>query len=228
MTVTGGMIPNLEPWRVRLYAPSYTLSEAARYAGIAPATISRWYQQEGGLTGREPGQYLSYLQLVEVAFVATMRNYGLSLRRIWRARQYLADRLGCEYPFAEQRLMSDGVHLLLELPLEEGVPEEERKMIVLDEGGQLAWKRILSERYVQFEHVNGLALVWHVSTVNQKIVIDPRIAFGAPQINGVPTRTIAQRWNAGDSLDEISDGFNLEPNDVVAALHFEGVRVEAA
>jgi hypothetical protein len=32
-----------QPWRRRLYLPSYQIAEAARYADIAPQTVAAWH-----------------------------------------------------------------------------------------------------------------------------------------------------------------------------------------
>src|SRR5262245_48236117 len=108
-----------EPWRRRLYLPAYSVSEAARYAGTSPQTIARWHYGIAGrkplLPGRERRQPLNYLELVEVAFVATFRELGVSLRRIARAREFLAKHFRAEYPLAHEGLLSEGHHILMEL-----------------------------------------------------------------------------------------------------------------
>jgi len=71
-------------WRNRrLYLPAYRFSEAARLAGTAPQTIARWYRgyevpghRMQPVLPSDGSPLLSYLQLVEVAFVATFRGLG--------------------------------------------------------------------------------------------------------------------------------------------------------
>ena len=71
-----------EPWRKRLYLPSYHVQDAARYARTTPKTIRNW-QGEGDLVeraiaARELRLSLSYMQLIEVAVVAAFRRAGVA------------------------------------------------------------------------------------------------------------------------------------------------------
>ena len=68
-----------EPWRRRLFLPAYTVNDAARYAKISPNNVKYWHFGGRGLDpalpGREHRRPLSYLELVEVAFVATCNSF---------------------------------------------------------------------------------------------------------------------------------------------------------
>ena len=84
----------VQPWRRRLYLPAYRIRDAARYSGVAAQTVTHWHHGDGrlgpALPGHQKRRHLSYLQLVEVAFVATFRMLGVPLQRIRRARAYAA------------------------------------------------------------------------------------------------------------------------------------------
>lgn len=219
------------PWLRRLYLPAYTVSDAARYAGTTPQTVAYWHYWGGGLgpalPGRERRRPLSYLQLVEVAFVATFRSLGVSLQRIRRAREYAAQNLNSEFPFAEYRWLTEGRHMLIDLQEIEQDAEVGR-LIVADIGGQLAWQPLVGERFAQFDYEHGLALIWHVAGRASPVVIDPRMAFGAPTVRGIPTWALKGRWNAGEALDEIEEDFNLGLYEIEQALLFEGIKVGMA
>ena len=90
-------VSDAEPWRRRLMLPAYQVNEAARYAQITTQTIRNWQRAEGGraaaLARRAKGAALSYLQLVEVAFVAVMRRMGIPLAEIKDTRDYVAQQL---------------------------------------------------------------------------------------------------------------------------------------
>ncbi|MFX8999689.1 DUF433 domain-containing protein, partial [Acinetobacter baumannii] len=73
------------------------------------------------------------------------------------------------------------------------------------------------------EEEYGLALKWHVAGRSSPIIIDPRIAFGAPAIKGTPTWIIKGRFNAGESDSDIAEDFRIDKSDVREALKFEGV-----
>lgn len=217
-----------EPWRRRLYLPAYTITDAARYAHTHAQTIAYWFYREGAhtgpvLSGKERRQPLSYLQLVEVAFIATFRQLGVPLQRIRMAREYLAQTFKSEYPFAEMRLMTEGQHVLL--PLHELEPDAVNRLIVADSHGQMAWQPLVADRFAEFDYEYGLALVWHVAGRTSPVTIDPRISFGAPTVRGIPTWAIKGRWMAGETLEDIQRDFELTTEDVQRALEFEGISV---
>ena len=58
--------------------------------------------------------------------------------------------------------------------------------------------------------------------------IDPRISFGSPCVRGIPTWAMRGRKQAGESIEEISEDFGLEDNEVIAGVKFEGLELEAA
>ena len=210
-----------EPWRRRLYLPAYRIAAAARYAGLSPRTVSRWHHESGagaaGMPERTPREALSYLQLIEVAVVAAFRRERVPLGKIRRAREYAAQVFEREFPFAELEFRRAGRDLLLELG--DVLPGGERGAVVASQWGQRAWEAFLPE----FEYGgDGLATRWFVRGKDCPILIDPRLSFGAPTVRGVPTWAIRGRREAGETIDEIGDDFALKPDDVRAALAFEG------
>ena len=70
---------------------------------------------------------------------------------------------------------------------------------------------------------DGIVIKWHLTGPKSLIIIDPRIAFGAPSIEGTPTWVLSERWNAGETVQEIADDFNLREEEVREGLIFEGV-----
>lgn len=229
MSTELGPLPR-EPWIRRLYLPAYTVSEAARYAGISRGTVAYWHYRGGqlgpALPGKERGKALSYMQAVEVAFVATFRRLGVSLQRIRKARDYFGQRFRVQFPFAQLELKTEGHHVLMEL-LEIEPDSQIRRLILGDAAGQLAWEPMVADRFAQFDYENNLAITWHVAGRESRILIDPRICFGAPTLKGIPTWALGGRSRAGESIDEIGADFGLEPEEVSEALAFEGIELAA-
>ena len=223
------------PWRRRLYLPSYRTSEAARLAEVHPTTVHNWFYGAWRAKGRgcpvfaqpmTPGANLSWLQLVETAFVAAFRHQGVSLQALRRSYEYLIKVFETEYPFAQLRLLTDGAHVLKEL---EQADELVSALIVTDEAGQATWQEMIMRRLYEFEYEDDLAVVWHPRGKEVPIVMDPRVAFGAPitRTSGVPTWVFRERSQAGESLSEIADDFGTELAEITAALEFEGVSLAA-
>jgi len=213
-----------EPWRKRLYVPNYQIGEAARYARLSRQTITAWhrYGARRALSAKEHRLALSYLQLIEVAVVASMRGSGISLSEIRETREYASKTWKSDYPFAEHRFKTDGRSLFLDFLEVEG-RKGRGTLIRPGRGGQLAWADILG-RLKEFHYEReGIVIRWHVAGPESDILIDPRVAFGSPHIDGTPTWVIKSRFDAGESLDEISDDFDLEERQVQEALAFEGI-----
>ncbi len=232
----GVVNPARTPWRKRLFLPTYTVSEAARLVQVSPVTVARWHYgrwdrdtwQPPVLLGKQKFKPLSYLQLVELAFVSTFRRKRLSLKRIRKAREYLAQMFGVEFPFAQLDVRTDGARILKEYEAEDA--DLVRKLIVADQSGQLLWENLTEKRFEEFEYDPqwGLALTWHPRGKNVPIVLDPRVAFGAPRVRGtgVPTWVLKGRIIAGESLRQIQKDFLIDEQQLRAALEFEAVEVD--
>ncbi|MGE0760300.1 MAG: DUF433 domain-containing protein [Pirellulaceae bacterium] len=218
-------------WRHRITLPSYRVAEAARYARTTPQTIGNWQKVSGGnlpaISERAGGKALSYLQLIEVGVVAAMRESGVKLATIRRAREYLSKEFDREFPFAYYRFKTDGKQILMDY--DQLVSDNAKgKLIVVSESGQLAWNQILSGLLREFEYESdgGIVLRWKLGGLESPVSIDPRVAFGAPHVDGIPTWVLKERWGAGESVGDISDDYALAPATVFSALRFEGVNVD--
>lgn len=221
-------VPAREFWRSRLYVPNYRIREAARYAHLSSQTVAKWHSKPGAnrksiLSQKEKGAALSYLQLIEVAVVASFRKAGVSLKKIESAREYLAKQLEAEFPFAAYRFKTDGKELWMDYAQFEASAGD-TTLLAASRGGQLAWTDIIG-RLQEFDYENddGLAICWHVAGRDENVIIDPRIQFGAPSVEGVATWVFKGRWEAGEDLDDIADDFGVSNYDVLTALRFEGI-----
>lgn len=213
------------PWRRRLTLPAYKVGDAARYAGITAKTINNWQEKDDKksvIAARDSGESLNYLQLVEVAFVAAMRRAGVTLPAIKNAREYIAQKLGSEFPFAEQRFKIDGKNLWMQLGA--FVPgAAANKLVKVNRGGQLAWAEIVATKFTEFSYENDIAVQWHVAGPESPVLIDPRVSFGAPMVGGIATWAIKGRWKAGESPEDIAEDFSIDVSEVEHALKFEGI-----
>lgn len=218
------------PWIQRLTVPAYRVFEAARYARTSQQTIGNWEQlrgnRRGAVSAREEGEGLSYLQLIEVGVVAAMRKSGVTLKKIQEARDYLREEFESDYPFARYRFKTDGKFLLMDY--DQLVKTDKNKLLALNEAGQLAWNEILSGLLHQFEYDDDLGTVlrWRVDGYESPVRIDPRVAFGAPQVSGIPTWILRERWKSGESLHDIAEDYEISPQHVSSALRFERVEID--
>jgi len=217
-----------EFWRARLFVPNYRIREAADYAHLSPQTVAKWHTAPGSnrkstLSAKERGASLSYLQLIEVAVVSSFRKAGVSLKKIKAAREFLSKQLEAEFPFAVYRFKTDGKELWMDYAQFEAAAGD-KTLLVASRQGQLAWGDIIGRLHeFDYENDDGLAIRWHVAGRDENVVIDPRIQFGAPSVEGVATWAFKGRWQAGEVLDDIADDFGVSNSDVLAALRFEGI-----
>ena len=226
-----GSLEGSDLWRKRLTLPTYTVTEAAGYAQAKPQTVGYWFRgsEASGptLPRRKAGERLNYFEAVEVAFVAAFRSYGVRLRNLREARAYFQALLRTEYPFATERFHTEGTRILQEWGDRQGLSEFS-EVVIGDEQGQLAWAGLLGEKFETFDYEDDLALRWHVAGRSSPVQIDPRISFGSPCVRGIPTWAMRGRKQAGESIEEISEDFGLEDNEVIAGVKFEGLELEAA
>jgi uncharacterized protein (DUF433 family) len=179
---------------------------------------------------RRKGVALSYLQLIEVAMVATLRSMGVSLKRLRVARDFLATRFQAEYPFAQLKLKTDGAHVMKDLEESEG--PWVRRLLVPSAYGQIAWAEPIEDRIHEFDYdaIWSLAVRWYPRGADGPIVVDPKIAFGAPitRVGSIPTSVIKGRYQSGEEIAEIVDDFQISSDVVRGALAFERVQPFAA
>src|SRR4051794_5607146 len=165
----------------RLYLPAYRYAEAARLVQTTSQTITRWYHgyEVPGPRLRpvlpvQQARLLSYMQVVEVAFVEDFRRLGVRLQSLRQAYQYLHKTFQVEYPFAQLDVKTEGVSVLAEYAAHEG-GRALSQMIAADRGGQLVWPEAIQERFDQFDYEHQLAVRWHPRGRENPILVDPRI-----------------------------------------------------
>ena len=218
-----------EPWLARLTIPNYRIKDAARYADVSTATIAHWHSDDASqlLSEREDRAALSYLQLIEIAVVAAFRRAGVKLKDIKAARAYVQKQIEEEYPFAVYKFKTDGKNMLMDYA-QIDKKKGKGKLLEVNKNGQLAWPEVLNRLLKEFEYdpKKNFVSQWHVDGTSSPIIIDPRLSFGAPTVNGTPTWAIRDRWIAGEAVEEIAEDFELPKKHVVVALGFEGYHPE--
>jgi len=55
------------------------------------------------------------------------------------------------------------------------------------------------------------------------VVIDPEVSFGKPVLvgTGIPTSTVAERYKAGESVDDLAEDYDLERAKIEEAIRCE-------
>jgi hypothetical protein len=223
-----------EAWRRRLELPTYQVREAARLAQVAPQTVAGWFYGYPGSRGarakavfshgKERRVPLSYLQLVEVAFVASCRRQRIPMKNIRVSHRYLAEAFQTEFPFADVRLKTVGPHILFERA------GEHSQLIAADLEGQVGWRDFLLDRIAEFDYEGGVALRWHPRGRGVPVVVDPRMNFGSPflESSGLATWAVADAFLTSGTLADVELDLGLGRGEILVALAFEGIEVAKA
>jgi uncharacterized protein (DUF433 family) len=218
--------PDVQDWirHPSLTLPAYTYADVARYTRVPAQTVRNWFKgaYSPGHTmhpvmADAGGRGLSYLQLAEVAFVAAMRTRRIKIAKLRTAYDYVRSRLGVEYPFVQQEFLIDGTDLFIK------ALDDVLLVVSASRPGQHAWREAVDAYVNQFDYDHHLALIWHPRSRLRRVIVDPRISFGRPIVEGtgIPTEAIADRLAAGDDLASVAYDFNLTPEQVEDARWFE-------
>ena len=245
---TTTMDKTVKPWMEGIYLPAYRVSEAARYVGVHYNTVSAWhYSGSPILPGRTKGKPLSYLELIEVAFVALFRNLNIDMEVIRKARDYRNSvnhekpsdngmntgewnhsvrSIEKRYPFASLCFKSDANGILAR-EHKPGSSEKDITQLIDPDPWEWTDPVHVNENYqfADFDYDHGIVIRWHPAGRDSQVIIDPRIAFGDPTVSGLSTWVILGRHSAGETIPEISDDFGISESAVADALVFEGIHV---
>jgi uncharacterized protein (DUF433 family) len=215
--------------------PAYTLAEAARYLRLPVATLRSWVAGRGYPTTsgierfhplihppRRKPPVLSFSNLIEAHVLRSLRtDHGVSVKEVRQALRYAEHVLGIDRLLLRKELCTDGGKLFL---------DRYGELINLSASGQLAMRKIFDEHLKRIEWDTKqfpLRLYPFVSierlTPERPIVIDPAIAFGRPMVRrkGVSTRIIAERIDAGETVNDLAADYDLTPAEIEEAVFYE-------
>jgi len=215
--------------------PAYTVAEAAHYLLIPPATLRSWvagryYPVRGGKkffhpvieVPRKGDHLLSFVNLVEAHVLeAIRRRHDVPLSQVRSAIQYLRKQFAARHPLADQRIETDGCDLFV---------RKLGALINITREGQLAMQELLEAHLRRIEwDASGFAARLYPFTRKREnheprvVVIDPRVSFGRPVLagTGIPTAIIAERYKAGESIEQLANDYNRKPLEIQEAIRCE-------
>lgn len=218
-----------------LDAPCYTLPEAARYVRLPVATLRSWvlgraYPRRDGAGFFAPliqppapsgaVVFLSFSNLIEAHVLRALRQqHRVSVESVRGAVQYAGEQLGIERVLLSPELRALGGDIFI---------EHYGSLINLSRSGQLTLKHLFRnhlERVDWEDYPRPVRLFPFVEdgSSSRIIQIDPRMAFGKPVIagKGVSTSVIVERFEAGESLQDLQEDYDLEATEVEAAIIYE-------
>lgn len=213
--------------------PNHSLTEAAAYLRVPRSTLRAWFFGMGTFRpvlaiARKVPPALSFYNLVEAHVLNSIRTEH-RLRDVRRALLYVERNLGVERPLIRKTFQSDGVDLFV---------EHLGGLLNVTKEGQLAMREVLAAhlRRLDFDQAGIAERLYPFTRAGTRgglevgdprsLVFDPRISFGRLIIagTGVPTATIADRFGAGDTLDDLAADYGIPHELVEEAVRCEKLR----
>ena len=215
--------------------PTYSISDAARYLRIPAGTIRSWsvgrkYKTVGGVKKFEPvievkkikPYLLSFTNLVEIHVLRAIRKYHkIQLDKVRSALDYIDQEFKTPHPLATEKFRTDGVNLFI---------ERYGSLINVSNEGQLELKLELQAHLKRIKtDREGFASQLFPFTRTQEnnnpelVVLDPQISYGRLVVagTGIPTEVLAERYHAGESIDELAYDYDCERLTIEEAIRCE-------
>ena len=220
----------------------YIRAEAARLLKVHPARLNRWvhgYTYRIREESREIKKYqrpivrvdlptvdritaLSFVELMELRVVKSFIDRGISLQRVRIAGERAMKLFNTPHPFATRRVFSGGKSIFAELVRGADIPD----VVELTKNRDLQiYSGVLLAKYldeISFSDKTLLADRWWPLSKQFPVILDPKIAFGAPVVEGTATRTeIVAAMAKTASTDIAANVYQLTTRQVQAAVQFE-------
>ena len=226
----------------------YSRADAVRLLKMTTSRVTRWvrgysywlpYSAEPERRDQPPvvrirlpriggTMLISFLDLMELRVVKALVDHGLSLQHVRRVATLASGLFGTPYPFASRRIFTDGDEVFASLSRE----TDDLRLVELSvRHRQLIAAPIVAQYLTEldFNPRSSLAERWWPLGKDVPILLDPRIALGAPVVAGTATRTdIVSGLARNVGVDVAADAYQIGPKAVEAALRFETELAAAA
>ena len=220
------------------HLPRYSITEAGRYLQIPAGTLRSWihgrfYPTAEGQRYFKPlielpnteVKQLSFTNLVEAHVLRVIRKgYDIRLDKVRTALDYVEQRFKLPHPLARIEFQTDGIDLFV---------DSVGHLVNASQEGQLVMREVLKHLLKRIESdESGVAIKLFPFTRSPEnlteespktLVIDPRISFGRPVLigTGIPTAMLAQRYKAGESIDDLADDYGCDRLQIEEAIRCE-------
>jgi len=165
---------------------------------------------------------LSFSNLIEAHVLRSLRTeHGVPVKALRSALGYAEKELGIDRLLLRAELCADAGKVFL---------DRYGELIELTASGQLAMRQLFNEHLKRIEWdtsnfpVRLYPFLSVVSTINVRpIVINPQIAFGRPVVErkGVSTSAIVERIDAGESVEDVANDYDLGKTEIEQAILYE-------
>lgn len=211
--------------------PAYGVSEAAQYLRVPYQTLRYWltgFGKQAPIIKMAGENRLSFMNLLEChVLVAMRRYYNLRLPKVRAALTEMEKQLPSTHPLLNRSLETDGVDVFL---------KHLGRVVNLSRHGQSEFAPFLGIHLRRIEQDPGGLFSFFPFVVERTaaeprfILIDPRVGFGKPVIagTGIHTATIAARFNARESVDDLAEEYGRTKREIEEAIRWEQTQPIAA
>lgn len=209
----------------------YSEAEAARLLRVPQSTLHYWL--EGGTRrGKEyrpvlresakGARVVTWAEFIEAGLLCQYRRmHNVPMAELRTFIDLLRDELGIPYPLADQTpYIGQGRQLVVKAQDKAGLAPEfflvakARQQLVLMPTSQSFVDRVT--------WVDEVATSWRPhDEADSPVRVEPLSRFGRPNVSGISTEVLWEHDEAGESVAEISDAFDVSEKEVRWALAFE-------
>jgi uncharacterized protein (DUF433 family) len=214
--------------------PIYGIPQAAHYLRVPATTLRYWvlgkrYTTDKGRRRLAPPvinlpdakrPLLSFFNLAEAHILRALRKeQKIQLPHIRWAIDFVAEKIGDLHPLVHDRFKTDGVRLFVEAL--------EQKVVDASGFGQMVMPELMGHlERLEFENktVSRLYPFTRRSGAGPRSVfIDARFSYGRPVLAKVcvPTDVIVDRYEAGESVDDLARDYGCETLEIEEAIRSE-------
>jgi uncharacterized protein (DUF433 family) len=210
--------------------PAYTIPEAAHFLNIPVSTIRYWCTGNSNNDGvikpaivEHRPVLLSFYNLVELHLLGVIRReHNIRLPMVRTAIEYLEKKLNInDHPLIRREMQTDGAHLFI---------EQLGELVNISLDGQQVMRSMLDaalKRIIRDD--SGLPRKLFPFTRRKLldsptvVVIDPGLSGGRPVISGtgLATEIIAERFRAGESIEELARDYERKEEEIQEAIRCE-------
>jgi uncharacterized protein (DUF433 family) len=215
--------------------PLYSAAEAARYLRLPASTVRAWafglpYQHGPKRRRFEPvirpadreARRLSFLNLIELLVLAAIcRKRTVALPQVRRALRFLEKRFPSRHALADREFQTHGADLFV---------EKFGAIVKVSRDGQVAMRESI-DAYLQCVERDAcgvpvrlyLPALKPAKVERRIIVIDPRIRFGRPVLDGTGIRAeiVVDRFRAGEPIEALASDYGRSREEIEVVVRSE-------
>jgi len=214
--------------------PAYGIAEAAGYLRLPVSTLRAWLLGQRYRLGDTSKFFrpvieiadakhrqMSFINLVEAFVLAGIRReHEIPLPKVRKAVDYLRRTFNTRRPLAEEKFQTDGVDLFV---------EKMGALIGATQEGQLQMRDFILAR-LKNVHRDPKGVPEKIVLFPARgrsamgdVVIDPRLSFGRPVLDGLGVRTaiLYERFMAGEDVPDLARDYDAPPEAIQNAIRCE-------